>query len=57
MFYNVGRDFSGYAWFIFQGQHDFSILFRLPRVFSDIILHSAKAIMVLALNLIVCLLS
>jgi hypothetical protein len=53
--HNLGRDLGGYAWFIFQGQHDLSALFGLPRVFSGIILLPAKAIMVLALNLIVCL--
>jgi hypothetical protein len=52
--HNFGRDFGGYAWFIFQGQHDLSALFGLPRVFSGIILLSARAIMVLALSLIVC---
>jgi hypothetical protein len=57
MLYNFGRDFDGYVWFTFQGQHDLSILFGLPRMFSDIILLSAKAIMILALSLIVCLLS
>jgi hypothetical protein len=55
--YNFGRDFGGYAWFTSQGQHDFSALFGLPRVFSGIILFPARAIMVLALNLIVCLFS
>jgi hypothetical protein len=54
--HNFGRDFGGYAWFISQGQHDLSILFGLLRVFSDIILLPARAIMVLALSLIVCLL-
>jgi hypothetical protein len=57
MLYNFGRDFSGYAWFISQGQHDLSTFFGLPRMFSDIILLPARAIMVLALSLIVCLLS
>jgi hypothetical protein len=57
MFHNFGRDLGEYAWFAFQGQHDFSTFFGLPRMFSDIILLPAKAIMVLALNLIVCLLS
>jgi hypothetical protein len=57
MLHNFGRDFGEYAWFTFQGQHDFSALFGFPRVFSDIILLSARAIMVLALSLIVCLLS
>jgi hypothetical protein len=56
MFHNFGRNFGGFAWFVFQGQHDFSILFGLPQVFSDIILLPARAIMVLALNLIICLL-
>jgi hypothetical protein len=56
MLHNFGRDLSGYAWFFSQGQHDLSTFFGLPRVFSDIILFPAKAIMVLALNLIVCLL-
>jgi hypothetical protein len=55
--HNFGRDFGGYAWFISQGQHDLSAFFGLPRVFSGIILLPAKAIMVLALNLIVCLFS
>jgi hypothetical protein len=57
MLHNLGRDFDGYAWFISQGQHDLSALFGLPRVFSSIILFPARAIMVLALSLIVCLLS
>jgi hypothetical protein len=56
VFHNLGRDFGGYAWFTSQGQHDLSALFRLPRVFSDIILLPAKAIMVLALSLIIFLL-
>jgi hypothetical protein len=55
--HNLGRDLDGYAWFTFQGQHDLSALFGLPRVFSGIILLPARAIMVLALNLIVCLFS
>jgi hypothetical protein len=55
--HNFGRDFGGYAWFTSQGQHDLSAFFGLPRVFSGIILLPAKAIMVLALSLIVCLLS
>jgi hypothetical protein len=55
--HNFGRDLGGYAWFISQGQHDLSALFGLPRMFSGIILLPAKAIMVLALNLIVCLFS
>jgi hypothetical protein len=55
MFYNFGRDLGGYAWFTSQGQHDLSAFFRLPRVFSGIILFLARAIMVLALSLIVCL--
>jgi hypothetical protein len=57
MLHNFGRDFGGYAWFTFQGQHDLSAFFGLPRVFSGIILFPARAIMVLALNLIVCLFS
>jgi hypothetical protein len=57
MLHNLGRDLGGYAWFASQGQHDLSTLFGLPRVFSDIILLPARAIMVLALNLIVCLFS
>jgi hypothetical protein len=56
MLHNFGRDFGGYAWFTFQGQHDLSALFGLPRVFSGIILLPARAIMILALSLIVCLL-
>jgi hypothetical protein len=56
MFHNLGRDLGGYAWFIFQDQHDLSAFFGLPRVFSGIILLPARAIMVLALSLIVCLL-
>jgi hypothetical protein len=55
--HNLGRDLGGSAWFTSQGQHDLSTLFGLPRVSSDIILLSARAIMVLALNLIICLLS
>jgi hypothetical protein len=54
--HNLGRDLGGYAWFTFQGQHDLSAFFGLPRVFSGIILLPAKAIMILALSLIVCLL-
>jgi hypothetical protein len=57
VFHNFGRNFGGYAWFTSQGQHDLSALFGLPRVFSGIILLPAKAIMVFALSLIVCLLS
>jgi hypothetical protein len=57
MLHNLGRDFDGYNWFTFQSQHDLSTLFGLPRMFSDIILLPVRAIMVLALNLIVCLLS
>jgi hypothetical protein len=57
MLHNLGRDLGGYAWFTFQGQHDLSALFGLPRVFSGIILLPARAIIILAFNLIVCLLS
>jgi hypothetical protein len=57
MLHNFGRDFDGYAWFTSQGQHDLSAFFGLLRVFSGIILLPARAIMIFALNLIVCLLS
>jgi hypothetical protein len=57
MLHNFGRDLGGYAWFTSQGQHDLSAFFGLLRVFSGIILFPAKAIMVLALSLIICLFS
>jgi hypothetical protein len=57
MLHNFGRNLGGFAWFTSQGQHDLSTLFGLPRVSSDIILLPARAIMVFALNLIICLLS
>jgi hypothetical protein len=57
MLHNLERDFGGFAWFISQGQHDLSTFFGLPRVSSDIILLPAKAIMIFALSLIICLLS